>query len=540
MHIDFREAGQSEHRAEICVIGAGVAGISIARRLLDAGHSVTILESGGFDYEADIADLNAGPSVGEEYYELDHARLRMFGGTTAIWGGRVAELDPIDFRKRAWIRHSGWPIGYHDLRPYYDQAYASFDLPAGMPTANDFQSAGLRLPDFDEARLGIRSWAFDRRYNRFTYRSCQDLVDHERCTIFTHATVAEIEVSDDTGRVTGLQVRDVRGKAMRVVARMFVLASGGIENPRILLASRAVMASGIGNGHDLVGRFFMEHPHARGGRIVASRTWDLLKAFGRRHSIGGVTAAALLVQGEKYQASEQSLNTSLTIAPRQGADKVQFWAMRAYNRIKHDLAPSKGARAAWMSVKRTAATVQSAIDPLRPWLLNRLGYLELALLVRSEQAPNPDSRVQLADEADELGVPRAKLDWRLNELDIHSVERLVAAVGTEFERLDLGRVEPASWLSGDDRRWQTDKLVSAHPIGGYHHMGTTRMADDPRHGVTDAFGRVHGIANLYIAGSSLFPTSGWANPTLTIVALALRSGDHIAQRLAANDAPPAS
>ena len=119
------------------------------------------------------------------------------------------------------------------------------------------------------------------------------------------------------------------------------------------------------------------------------------------------------------------------------------------------------------------------------------------------------------------------LDWRLSELDVRSVEILVKTLGQELERLELGTVEPASWLSDRAGGWRTDPLISSHPIGGYHHMGTTRMSDDPRHGVTDARTRVHGLPNLYVAGSSLFPTGGWANPTITIVALALRTADDI-------------
>jgi choline dehydrogenase-like flavoprotein len=203
--------------------------------------------------------------------------------------------------------------------------------------------------------------------------------------------------------------------------------------------------------------------------------------------------------------------------------------------MKHEMAPTRAGRALWMHAKRTATYLQRQSDPLRPWLLYQGGRLELALLIRAEQAPNHESRVMLSEQNDAFGVPRIRLDWRLCDLDIHSVDRLVDALDSEFRRLGLGEVTKANWLTAPERVWRTDPLVSAHPIGGYHHMGTTRMADDPRQGVTDAFGRVHGIENLFVAGSSLFPTSGWANPTLTIVALALRTADHIVQRIAAHD-----
>ena len=528
MHIDLDQAELADHATDVCVIGAGAAGITLARRLLAAGRTVTLLESGGLDYEPAAADLNSGDIVGEPYYRLDHARLRFFGGTTAIWGGRVAELDPIDFERRVWVPHSGWPFGYSEIRPYYDEAWDLFGLAGDPPGLGQVRAAGVPLPKFDERQLAIKLWSFDRRFNRFTFGSCRDLAEHPRCTVITHATVTSIEADEDVRTVERVQVRSLWGHRLALKAGTFVLAAGGIENPRLLLASRSAMKAGLGNGRDLVGRFFMEHPHTRGGRLEAHRTWDLLKAFGQRHSIDDKSIAALIAPSEQRQASERILNTSLTIAPRQPVERVQFWGMRAYNRVKHDLAPTRGTRALWLYAKRALVAAQGIVDPLRPWLLHKLGRAELALLVRAEQAPNPDSRVLLTDELDRTGVPRVKLDWRLGELDIHSVERLVAILGSEVVRLSLGRVVASPWLQEKDRSWTTDPLISAHPLGGFHHMGTTRMANDPRLGVTDGYGRVHGLANLFVAGSSLFPTSGWANPTLTIVALALRTADHIA------------
>ena len=525
IHIDFDATDFDTFDSDVCIIGAGVAGIALAERLLASGRSVTILESGGPDYDPATAQLNAGKNVGEEYYPLDHARLRLFGGTAAIWGGRIAELDPIDFEKRAWVPHSGWPIGYDDLRDYYREARTQFGLPPEKPGSNDLQSAGVDLPAFDGDQLDLRLWTFDMRIDRFTFSRRTKLLQHPRCKIFTYATVTRIDTDPEGAQVTGLEVQSLHGRRATFHARSYILAAGGIENPRLLLAS------GVGNAHDLVGRFFMEHPHARGGRIETDKSWGLLRAFGKRHRAKGQILAALIGASPRLQESERMLNTSLTIAPRQPIGHAQFWGMRMYNRVKHDLAPTKRARSLWLGTKKAVHIVQRTLDPARPWLLHKLGQVELALLVRAEQAPNRESRVTLADERDPLGVPRVKLDWRLSELDVHSVERLVDALGRETERLGIGRTEPAEWLDDPLRRWQTDPLVSAHPIGGYHHMGTTRMADDPREGVTDSFGRVHGVDNLFVAGSSLFPTSGWANPTLTIAALALRTAERIGSEL---------
>ena len=495
------------------MIGAGGAGISLARRLLKAGRTVALLESGGLDYEPATATLNAGENIGEDYYDLEDSRLRFFGGTTAIWGGRCAELDPIDLERRDYVPHSGWPIGWKELQRWYDEARPLFGLPRRRRDADDLRRAGVPLPRFEELVTPV--WAFDRRFNRFAWESCQDLEADPRCQVVTHATVTSV-VPSGTG-IERVEARALGTGRLNVHAKAFVLAAGGIENPRLLLAS--------GLGNDQVGRYFMEHPHARGGRIVSGAAWPLLKAFGRRHRIGGDDLAALIAPSETLQRREGILNTSLTIVGRQPQGRRQFIGMKAYSGIKHSTAPTRKGRALWMATKKAAGWAQRHIDPARPWLLHKLGTLDVALLVRGEQAPNPESRVRLTGETDSTGLPRVALDWRLSEIDVRSVEVLVETLGRELNRLSLGGVEPAAWLS--TRRWETDPLISSHPIGGYHHMGTTRMGSDPASSVTDADGRVHGIANLWVAGSSLFPTGSWANPTLTVVALALRTADRI-------------
>ncbi|MEO5973394.1 MAG: GMC family oxidoreductase [Sphingomicrobium sp.] len=530
MHIDLEKTDVAALNAEICIVGSGAAGISMARGLLARGHSVTMLESGGFDYEAETADLNSGEVVGQPYYELEHARLRFFGGTAAIWGGRVAELDPIDFERRDWVPHSGWPFGHDLLKPYYAEAWRALDCTVPAPDAVPF-AGRIPLPPFDQDKLNIRMWAFDPSSNRFAFQACRDLVDDPRCTIVTHATATDIVPADDGGSVKYLTVKTLGGSTIQVRARAFVLAAGGIENPRLLLASRRLSDEGIGNGHDLVGRFFMEHPHTRGGHIRTHSSWSLLRAFGRSHRVAGQRLAALITASEQSQRSLAMLNTSLTIAPRQPADATQFLSVRAYNRIKHDLAPTRLSRAVWRRTKQMVTSVQTVVDPLRPWLLHRTGVMELALLIRAEQAPNPDSRVTLSPDVDALGMPRVKLDWQLSEIDKHSVAELVNVLASELTRLGLGSAEPADWLADPAQRWRTDPLISAHPIGGYHHIGTTRMADSPRRGVCDANGQVFGVHNLFVAGSSLFPTSGWANPTLTLMALAYRSAAHLSHKL---------
>jgi choline dehydrogenase-like flavoprotein len=533
MHRDLNDAeAAGELKTEVCIIGCGAAGITAARRLLELGHTVVLLESGGLDYEKAVARLNAGENVGEAYYDLEDARLRFFGGTTAIWGGRIAELDPIDLEQRDWVPNSGWPIAWADLARYYGPARAIFGEPPQGASVEDLRAAGAPAPAFDPARLQVGVWTFDHRFDRFVFDACPDLASHPRCTVVTHATVTEIELDHGGQAVRRLRARSLRQRRLTIESDMVLLAAGGLENPRLLLASTGVAPRGVGNLYDQVGRYFMEHPHARGGRVVGAAAWSLLRAFGRTRPTGQREMAGLVKLSPTAQASLGVLNSSLTIAARQQVGAAPNWGMQLYGRLKHGIAPSQSGRTLWRATKRAAKWVQRRTYPLRPWALHRLGMRDLALLVRAEQSPNPLSRVMLTSQTDPLGVPRLALDWRTTRLDVESVRALVDTLAGELRRLGLGRIERAAWLDEPAAGWRTDSLISAHPIGGYHHMGTTRMSDDPHRGVTDADGRVHGVENLYVAGSSVFPTSGWANPTLTIAALALRTADRMSLRLA--------
>ena len=527
MRIDCAIEAPEAVTADVAIVGSGAAGQAAARRLLARGRSVVLIESGGLDHDEASADLNRGEVVGQPYHPLEHSRLRFFGGTTAIWGGRCAEFDAIDFERRDWVPHSGWPFGIDQIRPYLAEARALLGV-------DGVDSARLPWPDLmqrlSSEELAVRWWTFDPRFDRFTIDRARDLEADPRCTLLIKATVREIMLAADKGSVERLDVRAPSGRTIDVRARHYILAAGGIENPRILLASNSIVTHGIGNHYDLVGRYFMEHPHARGGRVIGEADWNWLSAFAKRR-VNGVEVSPAITPAEALQRREGLLNTAMTLAVRQPEGGSHALAKRAYLHVKHRTAPTRTGRTLWRATKQLVRGYTGLTGPFHPWLMRRVSGLDLAIVIRAEQAPNPDSRVKLSDERDATGMPRVALDWRLSGQDVDSVTGLVAALDRESCRLGLGHVEPARWLASPDKGWVSDELVSAHPIGGFHHMGTTRMASDPRRGVTDGWGRVHGLPNLHIAGSSLFPTGGWANPTLTILALSLRTADRIAQEL---------
>lgn len=525
MLVDLSVGAPDRLDADVAVIGAGAAGITVARQLHSRGLKVVLLESGGLDHQADTSNLNAGESIGESYYELESARLRFFGGTTAIWGGRCAHLDPIDFEKRAWVPHSGWPFSAEELEPWYQRARPLLGLPPQRSVFGALKGAPQRL---NGGEVAINHWEFDHQFDRFGASRNRDLLDGNGLTIALHATVREIVALPSGQAISHLDVRAPSGRAIHVAAKDYVLAAGGIENARLLLASQSVMPTGLGNQNELVGRFFMEHPHGRGGTLRGAPACELLSFFANR-TMGDVTAAPLLTATEGFQREARLLNSALTVAARPPVGGRHSLMKRAYLHAKHRVEPTTVARSLWKAQRLAGRSLKHSVGPLFPWLNYRSGRSELTVVLRAEQAPNPDSRITLTNQRDALGMPRVQLDWRLSELDVRSAAELVRASSRAFAKSGLGHIDLADWLD-EGRSWQFDPLVSAHPIGGFHHMGTTRMADDPKQGVTDGQGKVHGLANLFVAGSSLFPTGGWANPTLTMLALALRTADQIAAR----------
>lgn len=516
--------------SDVAVIGAGVAGQTVAKALADSGREVLLIESGGLDYDPAIQEMNRAESTGVPYYDLFRARLRFFGGTSAIWGGRTCRLDPIDFEKRDWVPLSGWPFDEQVLSPFYDQAEARLGLRSdyrGVHPLDRIRGA----PAVDHDRIDASYWQFDHHIDRFTAAYRDDVIQHPRIRVLTHATVTEIVAAQGGQSIERLDIANLAGRRGAIRANNYVLACGGIENARILLASRSVMPDGVGNAKGWVGRTFMEHVHCRGAEFMTDSPTKVLR-FGKSVRFRRSRYAAALRPGVALQRQAQILNGSFTVNARRRPGQKLGAFISGFNYMRHSMAvPNKLWRKSWYAIKHTGTRFQEWADPYRPALLTRLTDRGVYAIFRSEQAPNPDSRVLLDHtQTDALGIPRVQLHWALSEIDKRTIAETVKALDTEMQRLGLGSVQAMPWLDDPSIPWEFDPLISKNPIGGYHHMGTTRMGTDPATSVCDANGKVHGIANLHVAGSSLFPTGGWANPTLTIIALAYKLADHLARK----------
>lgn len=508
MHTDARTLDDgSVLEGDLCIVGAGAAGISMALEWIDTPHTVLLLESGGFTVDADTQDLNRGNNLGQRYYPLQSSRLRFFGGTTGHWGGFCAPYDPIDFEQRDWVPHSGWPLTRSDLDPFYERAHEIVELgpyeydPAYWEAQD---SERVRLP-FDESVIETKMWQFSAP-TRFgtTYRD--RIVDAENVHLVTHANVCNIEANEAVSRAEALEIRTLEGKTHTACARHYVLACGAIQNARLLLASNEQAPEGLGNDHDLVGRFFMEHLEVDAAYLMMPAPGPL-QMYLFKSFVFDTEARGELALSAAQQRKHQVLNGTASLEPRERADEQPAWIERFWDDAEETLQ-------FWDELEGSyRAGELPQVDPDE--------YSEYQLFTRMEQAPNPDSRVVLSEETDALGVPRADLDWRLTEREKRSIRILYEVLGREAGRSGLGRVQLMDWLRTDDPMWPSTLG------GGWHHMGTTRMHENPRQGVVDAHCTVHGIDNLHVAGSAVFPTAGAANPTLTLIAMTLRLSDRL-------------
>ncbi len=532
MFVDAREIpAQSVLDADVCIVGAGAAGIACAREFIGTPHRVVVLESGGLEFHGDTQALYRGRLTGRPYFPLDASRLRYFGGTTNHWAGNCRALEPIDFEPREWLPHSGWPISHGDVAPYYDRAYAvcqagpfrhqldAWRLPNARP---------LRFLD-DEVLTRVTQFSPPTRFG-LAYRD--ELQQAPNVTTYLHANLAGIDVTAAANAVEAVRVRCLPGNEFSVRARAFVLACGALENARLLLASNHVQQAGLGNGTDMVGRCFMEHLTLEAGVFVPAdadlSAMDLYEIPDRRLRAGHWETPwrtkAYWALSPAAQRADRVSNTTATVSrvyappsysgPGYQSVRALMGAIRAgsFSGLSRHL---RKIAEDWSGVMGTMHWKASGLGGEAPVRL-------YSLRLQFEQAPNPQSRVRLGAERDALGLPRVELDWRLSDVDRHTAitaaRRLALAVG----RAGLGRIK----LTLDPE----DPLGSMP--GAWHHVGTTRMGADPKSSVVDANLAVHGIRNLFVAGSSVFPTAGHSVPTATIVALALRLADHLTKTVA--------
>lgn len=504
---------------DLCVVGAGPAGIALAREFIGTRTRVLLLAGGGIELDPAHQSLNKGESVGLSHTGHEDGRGRAFGGTGRLWAGQCLPLDGIDFEQRSWVPHSGWPISLDDLRPWYARAEQFFRVEGETYDEGTYAALGVEAPQWlpDALRTHFTVYTPQVDTGRFSLRQFRR---SDTMLVLLNANVVQIELNEAANAVAALRLRSLTGHTARVRARAYVLAAGGIENARLLLASTEREPHGVGNRHDLVGRFFQEHPNGVTATLVGGDPVALQARF-RLLYRGGRRYFPKVALAERKQREHRSLNCNahLVFQHSEGSGIASLREVaRAMRRRRLPDAPM-------VHAARIAANLGEVGRALSQRFVGGASPLVAPTSIRLqcyvEQAPNPLSRVTLSPERDALGVPQLRMDWRMTSLEREAAVLMTDVARTEFRRLGLGELEPEPWLAAPGEGWQP------HLVDCSHHIGTTRMATTEREGVVDADAQVFGVGRLFVAGSSVFPTSGYANPTLTIVALAIRLAEHI-------------
>ena len=464
---------------DVCIVGSGPAGMTLATALHAAGKRVLVLEAGGREYSDRSQEVYRGEVRGDAYHGLDYSRLRYFGGTSNHWAGRCRPLDAVDFEPRAGIDGTGWPIAKRDLDPYGAAAARILEILGGFSDTE--LPHGMRRLAF---QWGDRPVHFGVKYGA----AFESATGPALCL---EANLTGLEAGQ--GRVREARVRDFDSNSARVQAEVFVLACGAIENSRLLLHFNAEAGGRLIPEAGALGRYWMEHPDAPIGHAVLADASDI-----------PTTEMYFLGPSEAVLRENGMLNSSVNVRP----------------------APANRSR-----MRALATDLACRAPRLGDWAYARLGRdLTCDADVRMvwEQAPHRDNRITLSDtERDHFGIPRTVLHLSGTQQDRRTVRAAALHYGEWLARTGRGRLLLSDWLRAEDAapEFPEDWLMKQ-----YHQMGGTRMSARAGDGVVDPNLKVWGQDNLYVVGSSVFPTGGHANPTYTIVQLSLRLADHLEQR----------
>lgn len=537
-------------RTQLCIIGAGPAGITLALQFRNTDVDVVLVAGGGMKHDPAAQNLYAGEVADAALHSpTTEYRHRQLGGSSATWGGRCMPLDPIDFERRDWIDGARWPIGYDNIAPYYPAANAlveagDFKYDARLAVEGGMRPmiAGYAPQSFDSDQIERFSCP-----TNFGDRYAHLLRSAKNIRVLLDAHCVEITPAKTGDAIRGAVLRTLDGKQVEIEADHVVVATGGIEAARLLLASRSGQhPNGIGNAYDLLGRNYLCHIAGTIGALTFGETagavwhgydraWDgiycrrrmaLRPEIQRERGVGNVVLRLHHPRLPDPAHGRGILSAIFLAKPfisyeyakrLHGGEALTagLIARHALNIAREPFATA-GFLLNWLKVRTLAARKF-------PSLIVAPRNRSFSLDVHAEQVPNSQSRIGLSDQLDIFGKPQVRIDWRYKPHDIETVRVALQALQGDL----------AAWGQADltyDEDAIPDAMLREGAYGG-HHIGTARMGRDPEDGVVDADGRVFGTDNLFVAGSAVFPTSSQANPTLSIVAFALRMADHLKARL---------
>jgi choline dehydrogenase-like flavoprotein len=505
---------------DICVIGGGAAGITICKEFRNKNYKVCLLESGDLNFDEKTQSLYDFTSTGHPLRSQSGyiSRNRYLGGSSNTWMGQCAPLDELDFTKREWVKNSGWPITKSELVPYYRKACDTLKI----PSYENFESTEWFKFLLDKSKNFLNKgvvnptlFLLGKRPINMKHAYFKELENSSNIHVITNANVTNIQNNEDQNEITFINVATLAGNSFSVKSRFYVLACGGLENARILLSSSEKNENGLANKYDVLGRYYMEHPKIMSGKLIPTSKIICSPVFMWKKKINAMGyLRTYLKLSSDVQKQERMLNHSVEITyPHSVRDSLSY-SENFFSKLKfsksfvHDLV-------------KLAPHVFRLLESFEKLLLNLpVKFDHLLINNHMEQAPNKESRVTLGNEVDALGMRKLNLHLIISRKEKESITRFHEVLNTYLEKENIGKIESHFPEVEDDWPGLTDSS---------HHMGTTRMSEDPKLGYVDKNCKVHGISNLFVIGSSVFSTGGHVNPTLTIVALALRLASKLEQ-----------
>ena len=493
MIFNLEELESPELKSDACIIGGGAAGITLARKLGSLGHDVILAEGGSLKYEQQSQDLYQGKVVGDQYYDLMATRLRFFGGATNHWAGHYAPLHSYDFTNKVPGIQTAWPIDYSAFNSYIDKAREIFPFRQITPSKPVLDGMFEKIDHITSPSPA-----------RFGPKFVDEIKASQNIRLILHANLTGVEHTD--GNITKAIFKDFLNKSLKISAKHFVLACGGIENPRLLLHLNETLNTNFGNKSGLLGKKFTEHPMGNIGQFIITNQSNYDALNFRKEDIFEVDPHSDFFQpSEQFFKKHKTLNFFMAmVRPSEPEPEV-------HNQIMNDL----------------LCTAPSLGEKISSRLLKKQLQCYGTILTSQEQEPIEDNRIALGEEKDQFGIRRPILYWRRTSTDREHIKKIAIEFARLLAEKDIARIKLYDWVV------DSSLPVKTRRPGGHHHIGATRMSDGEESGVVDTNCLLYGTENFYVAGSSVFPSIGTASPTLPLVAMTLRLADHLNQQLIA-------